>query len=49
VTPLQARVNGYLADSAELDRVLAKGAVRARQVADETVAAVYDRVGFLAG
>jgi len=49
VTPLQARVNGYLADSAELDRVLAKGAVRARQVADVTVAAVYDRVGFLAG
>jgi tryptophanyl-tRNA synthetase len=49
VTPLQARVDGYLADSAELDRVLAKGAAKARQVADETVVAVYDRVGFLAG
>ncbi|MDQ6657885.1 MAG: tryptophan--tRNA ligase, partial [Actinomycetota bacterium] len=49
VTPLQARVNSYLADSAELDRVLASGAVKAREVADTTVATAYDKVGFLAG
>ncbi|MDQ2846857.1 MAG: tryptophan--tRNA ligase [Actinomycetota bacterium] len=49
VTPLQERVNGYLADSAELDRVLASGAVKAREVADATVVVAYDRVGFLAG
>ncbi len=47
VTPLQASVNGYLADPAELDRVLSQGARRAAEVADATVAAVYDKVGFL--
>lgn len=49
VTPLQERVNVYLADPRELDAVLAAGAVRARKVADATVAAVYDRVGLLGG
>ena len=47
VTPLQAAVAGYLADPAELDRVLAAGAVRAAAVASDTVAKVYQRVGFL--
>jgi tryptophanyl-tRNA synthetase len=47
VLPLQRQVADYLADPAELDRVLAVGAARANDVADETVAAVYDRVGFL--
>jgi tryptophanyl-tRNA synthetase len=37
----------YLADPAELDRVLAGGAERARRVADATVARVYEKVGFL--
>jgi tryptophanyl-tRNA synthetase len=32
---------------AELDKVLARGAERAREVASETLARVYDRVGFL--
>ena len=45
--PLRERVQGYLDDPAELDRVLADGAVRAREVAGATLAAVYDRVGFL--
>ncbi|MEJ7651642.1 MAG: tryptophan--tRNA ligase [Nakamurella sp.] len=49
VTPLQARVAELLDDRAELDRLLAAGAVKARAVADATVAAVYERVGFLAG
>ncbi len=47
VTPFQARVQSYMDDPAELDKVLARGAERAREVASETLAAVYDRVGFL--
>lgn len=46
VTPLQTAVAAYLADPAELDRLLAAGAARADAVASETVAAVYQRVGF---
>ena len=47
VTPLQAAVNGYLADPAELDRLLSAGSARASEVASDTVAKVYERVGFL--
>jgi tryptophanyl-tRNA synthetase len=47
VTPLQAAVGDYLADPAELDRILAAGGVRAAAVASVTVAQVYERVGFL--
>jgi tryptophanyl-tRNA synthetase len=47
VTPLQQRDAGLLADPAELDRLLADGARRAAEVADGTVRAVYDRMGFL--
>jgi tryptophanyl-tRNA synthetase len=49
VAPLQAQVTVYLADPGELDRILASGAVRAREVADATVAAVYDKIGLLGG
>ena len=49
VEPVQAQVAVYLGDQGELDKVLAAGAVRARQVADATVAAVYDKVGLLRG
>jgi len=49
VTPLQQQVAVYLDDPGELDRVLAVGAERAREVADGTVAAVYDKVGLLQG
>ena len=45
--PLAERVRGYLDDPAELDRVLAAGAARAREVAGVTLKAVYDSVGFL--
>ncbi|KZL31069.1 MULTISPECIES: tryptophan--tRNA ligase [Rhodococcus] len=48
VTPLKAKVDGYLADEAELDRIIAAGAHRAREVSSRTLAAVYDKVGFLA-
>ncbi|HEY0812053.1 MAG TPA: tryptophan--tRNA ligase [Pseudonocardia sp.] len=46
-TPLAARVKGYLDDPAELDRILAAGAARAREVASVTLRDVYDKVGFL--
>ena len=45
--PIRKRTAELLADPAELGRVLAAGAERARSVASETVATVYDRVGFL--
>jgi tryptophanyl-tRNA synthetase len=48
VEPFAARTRELLADPAALDRVLAMGASRARSVAGETVAQVYERVGFLA-
>ena len=47
-TPLRAKVEEYMADQGELDRILAIGAERAREIAGNTLAQVYDRVGFLA-
>jgi tryptophanyl-tRNA synthetase len=47
VAPFQDRVKSYVDDVAELDKVLARGAERAREVASRTLAQVYDRVGFL--
>jgi len=46
-TPYRDRTLALLADPAELDRILAEGADRARDVASTTLARVYDRVGFL--
>lgn len=48
-TPFQERVSGYMDDIAELDRMLATAARRAAAVAATTLAAVYERVGFLPG
>ncbi|MFG2818924.1 tryptophan--tRNA ligase [Kitasatospora sp. NPDC048365] len=47
VEPFQARTREFLDDPAELDRVLGLGADKARAVASETLATVYDRIGFL--
>jgi tryptophanyl-tRNA synthetase len=47
VVPFQQRVRAFLDDPAELDRILAVGARRAREVAAPTLAAAYERVGFL--
>lgn len=47
--PYRDRTQEYLADVAELDAILAEGADRARALATETLAAVYDRVGFVPG
>ena len=46
-TSYRDRTLALLADPAELDRILAEGAERARDVASKTLARVYDRVGFL--
>jgi tryptophanyl-tRNA synthetase len=48
LTPIRERTQELLDDPAELQRVLAAGAARAREVASATVAQVYERVGFLA-
>lgn len=45
--PVRSRALELLADPAELDRVLAGNADRAEAIARETIARVYDRVGFL--
>ncbi|MDA2991149.1 MAG: tryptophan--tRNA ligase [Actinomycetota bacterium] len=47
VTPIQRRGDELLADPAELQSILDKGADRAREVAGRTLARVYDRLGFL--
>ncbi|MER7014072.1 tryptophan--tRNA ligase [Saccharopolyspora sp. NPDC000359] len=47
VTPFQEKVQAYLDDPAELDKVLHRGAERAREVASETLRTVFDRMGFL--
>jgi tryptophanyl-tRNA synthetase len=47
VTPFRDQTLQLLDDPAELDRVLADGAARAREVASETLRTVYERVGFV--
>jgi tryptophanyl-tRNA synthetase len=45
--PIRARTLELLDDPAEIDRLLAVGAAKARETASVTLAAVYDAVGFL--
>jgi tryptophanyl-tRNA synthetase len=45
--PIRERVLELLDDPAELDRLLAINADRASEVAEATLAKVYDRIGFL--
>jgi tryptophanyl-tRNA synthetase len=47
LAPIRQRTQELLDDPAELQRVLAAGAARARAVASATVEQVYERVGFL--
>jgi tryptophanyl-tRNA synthetase len=47
VRPVQERTRAYLDDPAQLDKLLAIGAEKARAVSVVTLRAVYDRVGFL--
>ncbi len=45
--PIRQRALELLDDPAELDRILARNADRAAEIADATLAKAYDRVGFL--
>jgi tryptophanyl-tRNA synthetase len=45
--PIRERTEQMLADEAHLDKLLAHGAARAREVAGQTMATVRDRMGFL--
>jgi tryptophanyl-tRNA synthetase len=47
VAPIKARTEELLTDPSELDRLLARGAAKAREIASRTLADVYERVGFL--
>jgi tryptophanyl-tRNA synthetase len=47
LTPIRERTEKMLADEAGLDRLLAAGAARAREIASQTMGAVRERVGFL--
>jgi tryptophanyl-tRNA synthetase len=48
IRPIQQRTAGFLDDPAQLDKLLASGAEKARSVAVDTLHRVYDRIGFLA-
>jgi tryptophanyl-tRNA synthetase len=48
VRPIQERTRTLLDDPAQLDKILAIGAEKARSVAAATLRTVYERVGFLA-
>lgn len=48
LTDFQTKVNGFLDDPAELDAILYAGAVKAKEIAAETLERVYSRVGLLA-
>jgi tryptophanyl-tRNA synthetase len=47
IEPIRNRTEDLLSDPAELDRLLAKGAGRASEQAEATLALVYDRIGFV--
>ncbi|PWK84023.1 tryptophanyl-tRNA synthetase [Lentzea atacamensis] len=47
VTPVQERVRMYLDDVASLDKILARGAERAREVASVTLRRSYEKIGFV--
>ncbi len=47
VEPYQGKVDSYLSDPAELERLMRDGAHRAREIASKTLADVYDKLGFV--
>jgi tryptophanyl-tRNA synthetase len=47
IAPLRERTREFLADPAELQRIMHSGADKARAVAGVTLASVYDKVGFV--
>jgi tryptophanyl-tRNA synthetase len=47
VGPIRSQVEAYLADPAELSALMHLGAEKARATASQTLAVVYDRIGFV--
>ena len=47
IEPIRNRAEELLSDPAELDRLLAKGADKANEQAEKTLALVYDKIGFV--
>ena len=47
IEPIRNRAEELLSDPAELDRLLARGADKANELAEQTLAAVYERIGFV--
>ena len=45
--PIRLRAQELMSDAAELDRLLAKGAQKANELAEKTLHQVYDRIGFI--
>lgn len=48
IEPIRNRASELVSDPAELDRLLAQGAHSASQVAEQTLADVYEKIGFIA-
>ena len=48
IEPIRNRANELLTDTVELDSLLAEGAARANEMAEQTLAKVYERIGFIA-
>jgi len=47
VEPLQAKVDSYMTDLAELENLMRKSSTRAREIAAKTLADVHDKLGFV--
>lgn len=47
VEPLQAKVDSYMTDPAELENLMRKSSNRAREIASKTLADVHDKLGFV--
>ena len=47
IEPIRARATELLEDTKELDSLLASGADRANELAEATLASVYDKIGFI--
>ena len=47
IEPIRNRAEELLSDPSELDRLLARGADKANELAEQTLATVYERIGFV--
>ncbi len=47
VDPFQAKVDSFMSDTSELEKMMRTSAVRAREIASKTLADVHDKLGFV--